>query len=312
MEDILFNEAEHRYYDANGNNYTSVTTLIGKYEKPYDGEFWAMFTALKNNNFRIRPVPEKRSIYIGNTLTKVDTLYKDPLFNSYADIVKAQWKATNQEACIRGNETHNHLEDSINISKGDRLGSSNRLITPGNKQKTLTLHDLNRTDLSETFPEVHKRLTGYLQRGYSIFAEKKVFLQEFLIAGMIDVPLIHEDGVHFCILDWKTNKDELHDTSGYYKKIKVGGKWVKSDIWVETGDTFLYPLDHLQMSKKNIYSIQLSMYAYILEQWGYKLVPNGLEIIHFPLDSPARLIKIPYLKEEVKMLLNHYKHSMVA
>ena len=127
---------------------------------------------------------------------------------------------------------------------------------------------------------------------------------------MIDVPLIH--GKYFCILDWKTNKNELHNTAGYYKKIKINNIWVKSDIWVETGERFKYPLDMLEASKFNIYSLQLSLYAYILERWGYKLLDNGLEIIHFPVGSDPVLLKIPYLKDEVEIMLNHHKLSLLS
>ena len=31
MQDILFNEKEHKYYDTLGNTFICVTTLIGRY-----------------------------------------------------------------------------------------------------------------------------------------------------------------------------------------------------------------------------------------------------------------------------------------
>ena len=311
ITDILFNEAEHKYYDANGHIYTSVTTLIGKYTNTFDTDFWAMYTALKERNFKIKPEPEKQKIYIGGVGYKVATLIKDSTYKHWYAEVLAKWAGLTAEACQRGNAVHNELEDSINLSKGDLLGTTNQLISSNIKGKKgiYTIHDLSQTKLEEKYPQVYQRLSGYIERGFSIFAEKKVHLQEYLLAGMIDVPLLK--GEYFCILDWKTNKNELRKTAGYYKKQRIGGVLVKTDNWVETGERFKYPLDMLEASKFNIYALQLSLYAYILEQWGYKLVEGGLEIIHFPIGKEPQLLKIPYLKEEVQLMLNHHKQTVI-
>lgn len=309
MEDILFNEAEHKYYDTVGNTYISVTTLIGKYTDTFDGYYWGMYTALKDNGYdKLKPQPEKGIIVISGVPYKIDDLHKDSRFKAWYDLTTAKWKVMNMEACDRGNATHNELEDNINISKGDYNGKSNTLIsTTGKKEPISTVHDLSKTNLEEKYPAVYKRLLGYINRGCSIFAEKRVFLQDYKVAGMIDVPIIKDK--KFCILDWKTNKDELHTTTGYYKKKKLGDTWVKTNEWIITDDRFKYPLDMLPASKFNIYALQLSLYAYILEQWGYTLAENGLEIMHFALGQPPKLLKVPYLKREVEIMLNHYKQT---
>lgn len=309
MEDIFFNDAEHKYYDAEGNTYTSVTTLIGKYTDDFDINFWSMNTALKDHHYKTKPDPAKQTILIAGVKYTLAKLMKDSLFRCWQDEVLAKWKTINAEACLRGNNTHNELEDSINISKGDGSGNTNSQISPKGKNTIKTIHDLDKTVLKEKYPIVHKRLSGYIDRGFSIFAEKKVFLAEYRIAGMIDVPLIIDK--YFAILDWKTNKNELHKTAGYYKKANIGGQWVKTKEWVQTGEKFKYPLDMLEASKFNIYALQLSLYAYILEQWGFTLLTNGLEIIHFPLEEDPLLLKIPYLKEEVIIMLNHHKQNLL-
>jgi ATP-dependent exoDNAse (exonuclease V) beta subunit len=310
MENILFNEAEHKYYDTEGKIYTSVTTLIGQYTNTFDEDFWAIYTALKEKNFKVKPQPEVRQIYVNNVLFKSDDLIRDARFKNWYDEIKARWKSINFEACERGNNTHNELELGINQSKGDLFGLTNNNISSKGDKVLATQHDLDNTIIKSKYPEVYIRLSGYINNGFSIFAEKKVFLKEFLLAGMIDVPLVKNK--HFCILDWKTNKDELKTKAGYYKKSKIGNTWVKTDIFVETGECFKFPLNHLEASKFNIYSLQLSTYAYILEQWGYILVNNGLEIIHFPLGSSPKLIKIPYLKREVEIMLNHHKQNILC
>ncbi len=309
IQELFFNEKEHKYYDAEGHNYISVTTLIEKYTNTYDTEFWAMYTALKDHNFKVRPEPSKRKIYVGNVLYDLKTLLKDSVFKHWYAETRAKWAGQTEEACQRGNIIHNELEDNINGSKGDFSGLTNSLITPKGEKVIKTQHDLDKTIFKDKYPFVYERLGGYIERGFSIFSEKRVFLQEFYVAGTIDVPLMIE--LWFAILDWKTNKEELHKTAGYYKKVRIGGVWVKSNEWVETGERFKYPLDMLEASKFNKYALQLSLYAYILEQWGYKLLPNGLEIIHFPVGTKPLLIKIPYLKEEIEIMLNHHKSTLL-
>lgn len=313
MIDINFNEEQHKYYNDEGRVFISVTTLIGKYEPKYDQDFWSMYTGLKNHNFRVRPEPSKKRIFISNVSYSLTDLKKDSLYSAWQKEVLAHWEVITLEACERGNDIHNELEDNVNISKGDTGGKTNAYILPMSssesshrgKQKIIeTVHDLNATNLYDKYPFVHDRLAHYLGKGCSIFAEKRVFLEEEGIAGMIDLPIFK--GNKFCILDWKTNKDDFHDTPGYYKKVKMGDKWVKSSQWVSTEDTMEYPLDNILASKLNKYALQLSLYAYILERWGYSLVPNGLEIIHFPLGQEPRVIKIPYLKREVELMINHY------
>jgi hypothetical protein len=316
MIDINFSEPDHRYYNDEGRTFISVTTLIGKYEPKYDQDFWSMYTGLKNHGFRVRPQPSQKKIYISNVLYKLSDLKKDSLYTAWQKEVLAKWEVITIEACERGNDIHNELEDNVNLSKGDVTGKTNNYILPvtasesshRGKQKVIeTVHDLDATNLFDKYPFVHDRLAHYLGKGCSIFAEKRVFLEKEGVAGMIDLPIFK--GNKFCILDWKTNKDEFHDTPGYYKKIQVNGEWVKSSEWVPTDDRMEYPLDNILASKLNKYALQLSLYAYILERWGYELVANGLEIIHFPLGQDPRVVKIPYLKREVELMLNHYMET---
>ena len=309
MDTILFNEAEHKYYDEYGTIYTSVTTLIGKYTNTFDNEFWAMYTCLKDHHYKVKPQPETRSIYVNNVLYPLKNLMLDTRFKNWYDEIVAKWKGLNFEACERGNATHNELELSINQSKGDYFATTNTNITPRGEKIITLKHELEGTPIAEKYPEVYTRLNAYLDRGFSIFAEKKVFLREYGIAGMIDCPVVKDK--HFCILDWKTNKDTIKQQAGYYKKINVGGKWIKSDIFVATGETFKYPINMIEASKFNTMALQLSTYAFILEQWGYKFINNGLEIIHFPIGDAPRLLKMPYLKDEVQIMLNHHKQSLL-
>ena len=309
-EEISFNDAQHRYYDEQNKDvvYTSVTQFLGEFEHKFDNEFWGMYTALKDKGLKVKPQPDTKTIIINGKPAKLSSLLKDSLYKCWYEETLAKWRGINEEACIRGTNTHNYLEDTINQSKGMVSGyADNHLIKPkaGTLKNLETVSDLDNTDLQERFPYIYNRLKGYIERDCIIFAEKRVRLDLVRLAGMIDVPIIKRNNKKFIIVDWKTNKDELKAKPGYYKKILVGGKWIKSDIFVETNDVFKEPINHLPFAKLYIYALQLSLYAYIMECWGYELVDKGLEIIHIRNGYEPRLIKIPYLLHEVELLIKY-------
>ena len=307
-EELNFDEPSHRYFNKDNKTFLSVTQFLGEFEPKFDEEFWGMYTALKDNGKLVKPDLDNKAIYINGVSNPISKLHKDTIYKHWYSVTIAKWKGISAEACLRGNNTHNYLEESINESKGFFNGNSdNSNITSSRKKdnQISTVNDLDKGDLKEKFPSIYERLKLYIERDCIIYAEKRVKLDFALIAGMIDVPIIKRGTNKFCITDWKTNKDEFKYTSGYMKKIKVGNDWVKSDIFVPTDDRFSYPISHLPYCKINLYSLQLSLYAYIMECWGYELVDKGLEIIHIRPGMEPKVIKIPYLREEIELLIKH-------
>lgn len=306
LEEISFTSHDHRYFDPNKPllKYTSTTTVIGEYEEEYDGELWSMQTALKEKGYKVKVDKKNRGIYVNGLYHPLHKLEMNTLFRSWQLLVQARWRVTNEEACERGNRTHDYLENAINQSKGytGSHSNDNHYISPSKMKGTISsINDLDRTNLREVFPAVYNRLNAFIQKGCTIFAEKRVRLDMVQLAGMIDAPIFKD--INFSILDWKTNKDELKTKPGYYKKDWIGGQLVKTDVFVETDETFKGVLSHVPYCKFNIYALQLSIYAYVLECWGYKLVPNGLEIIHFMPNKEPKLVKIPYMINEVELIM---------
>jgi hypothetical protein len=308
LEEINFTSHDHRYFDPLRPEikYTSATTIIGQYEEPYDSDLWSMQTALKEKGYKVRVDKKDKVLFVNGLRHSLHQLKQNTLFKSWQDLVLAKWKVGNEEACERGNRTHDYLENTINISKGyqPHQGSDNYNITPSRIKGTISsTNDLNLTNLSEVYPAVYDRLNSFINRGCTIFAEKRVRLDLVQLAGMIDVPIFKNNSLEFAILDWKTNKDELKTKPGYYKKEWIGGQLIKTDVFVETNDTLIGSLNHVPDCKFNKYALQLSLYAYILECWGYKLVPNGLEIIHFRPNKEPKLVKIPYMINEIELIM---------
>lgn len=318
--DLGFDPVEHKYFNKENNEpFISATTLIGKYKNEFNTHYWSMYTGLKDFNISVGHHEDEIYITVNGVKQHIDTLYSIPVYKKLASQTKSKWKAKTKVANDRGNKIHDYLEDNINLSRGDIKAKDNELITPLpsllgkdlNEELSIikTKNDLNKTNLYFTYPDIYERLLLYINQGCTIIAEKKIYTSTYGVAGMIDVLILK--GKKFAIMDWKTNKDKMHFVSGYYKKQKVNGKWVKTDEFIETNDKLKYPLKDLAMCKGIIYSLQLSLYAYIMTLWGYELVPNGLEIFHIRPRRKPKLIKIKYYKNNIIKMLEHYKESKI-
>lgn len=312
---INFDPVEHKYTDSNGLVYTSVTTLIDKYKPKFDKRYWSMYVALRDAGFKVRPTDDKKAIVVDNKHRSLDSLYKNPINCHEVDLVVNKWRRLTEAACDRGNEVHDFLEDNINKSKGDEQGDTNKLIKPslsldGELLILRTKHDLDATAIGDRYPQIYDRLLTFIKMGCTIFAEKRIYSTSYQVAGMIDVLVVK--GRQFCILDWKTNKDVLDFQSGYYKKQRIGNKYVKTDEFIRKLEYMFAPLDNVELCKGMTYSLQLSLYAYIMIRWGYKLVGNGLEIWHIRPGIQPKCLKIRYMEDDVKRMLDHHYNNRVV
>lgn len=315
---INFDPVKHQYTDDNGVVYTSVTTLINKYKPPFDKRYWSMYTALRDNGFKVRPGKVGKTIVVDGKFRSIESLYKNPINNHEVKLVVNKWQKLTKDACNRGNEIHDFLEDNINESKGDITGSTNDYIKPSLKLQgellvIKTQHDLDSTAVRERYPIIYERLSKYIKMGCTLFAEKKVFSTYYQVAGMIDVLVVHMKTKQFCIVDWKTNKDIMMFKSGYFKKEYINGEWVKSNNFIDKKSYLYKPLESVENCKGMIYSLQLNLYAYIMMLWGYKLVKDGLEIFHIRPKREPQLIKVPLMQKQIhKMLTHHYDNRVVT
>lgn len=120
-------------------------------------------------------------------------------------------------------------------------------------------------------------------------SELRVFSKKFPLAGTIDNLSTYKNELY--IVDYKTNKEFTTD------KDSINSKWKKY---------LYYPFDKYYDNKHNFYSLQLSLYAMILEEWGFK-VKNCYLIYIGPGDEPAKIYKARDFKEMFKEYLETYK-----
>lgn len=238
---LYFDEGPHKYTDTYGNEYISVTTIIGNYSPKFDKDYWL----------------HKKARELGITEKEL----------------AKRWQDITDEACTRGSHTHNGLEDGIKGSSmfKDAIKYLNQIETgrcitvadiPNLKARPLDIEKFKEAT-NNKYPKIYEVFDFYITRGYTIYSEIGVFLPNILISGTIDVLAIKSD--RFVILDWKTNKDGLHFTSGYYKKDKTCKPVQLTNNWVEKDEKMLPPFNTLPECNGSHYTIQLSTYARMVE-----------------------------------------------
>lgn len=96
---LIFHEEEHKYNDSLGNDYISTTTILHNYAPKFDKNYWL----------------RKKSKELGISEKKLEE----------------QWSTITKEACERGTNTHNGLEDGV--------GMGFRRSRPGSKYPAVSL-----------------------------------------------------------------------------------------------------------------------------------------------------------------------------
>ena len=192
-----------------------------------------------------------------------------------------EWKKTNSDAIKRGHAYHFYKEQ-----KYLKQGKINGL--------KVFAHETDQ-NLKKGF-DITKLVPG-------IYPELIVDLPEFQVIGTADYIEIFEDGT-FILEDHKTNG-----------KLESEGFKVWDPVSKTKKSKMMYaPISHIHHCNLGHYSIQLSIYAFALEEAGFNLRPNGLTINHVLFDEDGTAVdtipyKLNYLKKEVKNLLNHFKQN---
>lgn len=185
-----------------------------------------------------------------------------------------QWEQKGADACAKGTKFHKGKE-------AETLGTTAFITETG----VVPVQNMN------TFTEPN---IDYMQLPNGVYTELLVWNHYFEIAGQADIVTI-EDG-YFDIDDYKTNKkidkySYCHPKTGY-KKMK-------------------YPISHMMDCNHEHYNLQISLYAFMLEEMGLK--PRNLMFHHHPPGDSPELVSedgimypVRYMKNEVLAMLIHY------
>lgn len=311
MEDsriIYFNEQEHKYTDDLGNAYTSCTTLISKYYEKFNEDEIARHCEQAGRNGNPK--------YAGKTAKQ---------------LIK-EWEYKRLTACARGNARHDFLENTIKSSNGYKKVASTTFINDRiyTIEDILSNHEFGRvnldffikTGIKERYPQIFLLIRYYIENGYRAYTEIGAFNTRCRISGLIDLLLVKDNT--FVIIDWKTNEADIRYEAGYFKKDDFGNL---TPDFVYTEERFKEPLQHLEASVGNKYTLQLSLYDYLIEGFGLTCTSNTLcHIRHenYTEDDgivntlpeligkeKVEFLAIKYRKDDIQQLFDHHYNKVI-
>lgn len=310
---LIFQEEGHKYTDTLGNSYVSTTTILHQYQPKFNKKYWL----------------KKKSKELGISEKELEE----------------QWKTITKEACERGTNTHNGLEDGIKGSSQFQqavqylnIECDGEMITVadiplfGADYKLLNLEQFIEAT-NNKYPQIYEVFARYTKAGYKIYSEIGWFLMDYLLSGTIDVLLIKDDG--FVIGDWKTNRGGLVFESGYFDKDKKQKPAQLTNIWIPKKETLLPPVNNLPNCNGSLYNLQLSMYAkavemilgipckglwlchidsdFELNEYGMpKRFEDGLYHIKENPVETTKFYTMPYRKAEIDAVFNDRKMNLKA
>ena len=275
---IAFVEETHKYFDVTNPEatFTSVTTMIHSYTQPFDKDFWSAYKALEKLLPKDVWNVEKKSLLstkkFDKVLLELHNIDEND-FNKEQQGILDEWDEENRKSCDRGTKIHADLENSF-YSKKDNINLSKFEI--GGKFECRK--DYSELDIENgVYPE-------YLISRVSPDGKLR-------IAGQID--LLVKKGNKIIIADWKTNK-KIETKSFYNSK-------TKSSVRMK------FPLNNLDDVNYWHYTLQLSTYAWMVQQLNPEFEIEDLVLVHFDHSDNMTVYHLPYLKTEVIKMLSHFK-----
>ena len=278
--DVCFRESDHKYFNERDCNivYTSVTTLIGKYHEKFDPEFWARYKAfeacLNKEDFIIVKGKYLRTKKADeNWFSKYNIDIEK--FNFEVDSNLEKYKLAGEVGCARGSEYH--------------------------LKKELAFYESLEHDVSKFIPNCTEKFC--CEKHNWDLSREKVVIPELLIyyhspdgliniAGQID--LFIKDGNDIYIFDYKTNSKGIKDKPYF-------------DSATRKYKTMFYPINNLHDTMLVHYTLQLSLYAWILQQEHPEFNIKLLKLLHIDGNDVETDYELPYLKDDVERLVKYHK-----
>lgn len=275
---VAFTEENHKYFDIEDPNkeYISVTTLIHQYTQPFDRIFWASYKVLEKllpkDSWNIEKKSLLNSKKFDKVLLELHNISEND-FNREQQRILDEWDEENRRSCDRGTKIHAELENSFYVKKQDINLSKFEIGGKFECRKDYSDLDIE----NGVYPE-------YLISRISEDGKLR-------IAGQID--LLVKKGNKITIADWKTNK-KIETKSFYNSKTKSSVK-------------MKFPLNNLDDVNYWHYTLQLSTYAWMVQKLNPEFEIEDLVLVHFDHNDNMTVYHLPYLKDEVIKMLNHFK-----
>lgn len=183
------------------------------------------------------------------------------------------WQLLNDEANVYGTMVHDIIERYLLANKYYFPDTD----TPEGEFEQKVIDSFIELDIDE---------------GIAVWPERVLFSEEHELAGMSDL-IIDIDDVYFDILDHKTNRVfNFFNPYGY--------------------ETLLKPFDHLQACQWSIYTLQLSVYAYLYMLEFPHRKCRQIVVLYWDKEKESfEKIHIMFMLQEAKKLIDmHYYNVM--
>lgn len=275
-DSCAYNDVEHIYFSkSTGDKYISVTQLINRYCQEFNSAFWSAYKACEallspEAFYSLKQVLLKTKIW-KNEYLETYNIDIEVFKDKRAEILQS-YEDKKNIACKRGTSIH-EVQENLFYNQDTKI----KKYVGGGKfdiKKGYYKLDLDRA----IYPE---------------FLISYDFDDYLKVAGQVD--LIIKDGYDITILDWKTNRKI--DQESYFDRGTKKRQMMK------------FPLDNIQDCNFYHYTLQLSLYAYLLQKINPKFKIKKLVIVHFDHDGNETEYQCDYLKEDVARMLLHYRRD---
>lgn len=286
---VAFNEEFHKYWNVKNPEYqyTSITTLIGKYHQKFDEEYWsrkkAMDAILDKDKEKLAMFKAKvKSAKVWHSDFNLSFGVSEELLESKRQEIIAEWRRINKESTDFGSAYHLEQENMW-YDKGNTLVKDPELVLPVKGDFDCIKHNFDLTRDKAIIPEF---LIYYT-------CPKKILH----LAGQVD--LLIKDGNDIYILDYKTNKDGIKKTAFFDTSTKQSQK-------------MFYPINNMLDTTYNHYNLQLSFYAWMIQKTYPHFNIKMLKLIHVTRQGKKTYYEVPYLKDECTRVLKHYRKKLMT
>lgn len=271
---VGFEDSTHTYFDLkDGSKYISATQLIHRYLPPFDSNFWSSYKAceviLGDSFYELKKILLSTKRWDDSYIEKYGIDLED--FETKKKEILQSYKDKNREACEHGTRVHDLMENLFYKKDENRL-------------KTFGLGGT--IDVEKGRYKLDKERAVYPE----IMLSYK-FDEYLKTVGQAD--LVIKDGDEISIYDWKTSKSI--DKESYF------------DRNTKKRESMKFPLNDLMASNYWTYSLQLSLYMYMIQKMYPKFKCRKLALIHIDREFNETEYECPYLKEEVERMLLHYR-----
>lgn len=277
---ILFNSDAHTYTNGDKISYTSVSTLISKFKRPYNTNYWSTYKAYEKVLGTDQFKKLKREYQYRLEDYRLFEYLNDYVKPGEVEVaileILEDWKNKKDTSIIKGNKYHSYKEHQAITSGVSHNAHLNRDFKTINSVKVSIKNNI------EYREPVYERLRE-LPDGFH--PELILWNNNYKLAGQADKVYIETiyNIRYVDIDDFKTNKKI--DTTNFFGNMKD-------------------PLSHLPCCNYNHYRLQISTYAWLLEQEGYTVRSTRFSHLNKPYI-------FEYMKDEVELMLDISKFDKI-